>query len=119
MECEHGDVVYHTDVHWLSGGKVLKRFFDFRHEIDISMTDTSKQLPDLRDPSWLWDSANLRHLTANLNELHLKLQGKNKIICHVYADISAFQARLQLFIQQTERQQLVHFPTCTALSGTV
>ncbi|KAL3851914.1 hypothetical protein ACJMK2_015609 [Sinanodonta woodiana] len=115
IESEHNDLVYHSEVRWLSRGKVLKRFFDLRHEIEIFMTEKSKHLPKLSNPLWLWDLAILCDLTAYLNDLNVKLQGKNKLICHVYADISAFQAKLQLFIQQAEREALVHFPTCAAL----
>ncbi|XP_068089524.1 general transcription factor II-I repeat domain-containing protein 2-like [Hyperolius riggenbachi] len=115
MESEHEDVIYHSEVRWLSRGRVLKRFFELRHEINIFMTGKSKQLPELGDPSWLWDLAILCDLTEYLNELNVKLQGKNKLICHVYADISAFKTKLQLFIEQAEQEILVHFPTCAAL----
>ncbi|XP_068103334.1 general transcription factor II-I repeat domain-containing protein 2A-like [Hyperolius riggenbachi] len=115
MESEHEDVIYHSEVCWLSRGRVLKHFFELRHEINIFMTGKSKQLPELGDPSWLWDLAIICDLTEYLNELNVKLQGKNKLICHVYADISAFKTKLQLFIEQAEQEILVHFPTCAAL----
>lgn len=47
MESEHSAVVYHSEVCWRSQGKVLKWFFDLRHEIDIFMPKKSKQLPEL------------------------------------------------------------------------
>ncbi|PVD36572.1 hypothetical protein C0Q70_03557 [Pomacea canaliculata] len=115
IECEYEDVLFHSEVRWLSRGKLLKRFFDLRHEIEIFMTEKSKQVPQLNDPSWLWDLAILCDITSHLNELNTKLQGKDKLISHVYADITAFQAKLLLFIQQAGRMELVHFPTCTSL----
>ncbi|PVD24665.1 hypothetical protein C0Q70_15150 [Pomacea canaliculata] len=33
IEAQHGDVLYHNNVRWLSLGKVLKRVWDLRHEI--------------------------------------------------------------------------------------
>ncbi|KAL3853930.1 hypothetical protein ACJMK2_013225 [Sinanodonta woodiana] len=115
IESEHNDLVYHNKVRWLSRGKVLKRFFDLRHEIKIFMTEKSNHLPELSDPLWLWYLAILSDLTAYLNDINVKLQGKNKLICNMYAAISAFQSKLQLFILQAEREAFVHLPTCAAL----
>ena len=115
IEAEYGDVVYHSEIRWLSRGRVLQRFFDLRYEIDIFFIEKSTQLHELSNPVWLWDLAILCDLTAYVNELNLKLQCKDKLISHVYADLCAFQTKLKLFIQQTEKGQLTHFPTCTAL----
>jgi hypothetical protein len=32
VEAEYGDVLYHTDIRWLTRGKLLKRFFEIRHK---------------------------------------------------------------------------------------
>lgn len=83
IESDHGDVVYHSEVRWLSRGKVLKHFIDLRHEIDIFMTEKSKQLPELSNPSWLWDLAILCDLTAYLNELisSCKAKTNSSVMC--------------------------------------
>jgi len=43
IEAEYSDVAYHSHVRWLSRGKILKRFFDLRGEIEMFMIDKGNQ----------------------------------------------------------------------------
>lgn len=105
IECEYDKVLYH----WLSRGKFFKQFFALRHEIEVFMTEKSNPVSEFSNP--------LRQLGVNnfTNDLNIKLQGKNKSIYLAYLDVNAFQSKLQLFIQQVEREILLHFPTCSEL----
>jgi hypothetical protein len=42
VEAEYGDVLYHTEIRWLSRRKLLKHFFELRHEIEIFLTEKQK-----------------------------------------------------------------------------
>jgi hypothetical protein len=35
IEAEYGDVIYHSEVRWLSRGKVLKWIYDLRKEVQL------------------------------------------------------------------------------------
>lgn len=55
MESEYEDVLYFTKVHWLSGGNVLKRFFELREEVKAFMEKDGKAVPELSDLAFLVD----------------------------------------------------------------
>jgi hypothetical protein len=52
-EAEFGDVLYYTEVKWLSRGSVLRRFFNLRAEIEIFMNEKSKSVLKLSDAEWI------------------------------------------------------------------
>ncbi|XP_015436740.1 PREDICTED: general transcription factor II-I repeat domain-containing protein 2-like [Dufourea novaeangliae] len=77
IECEYTDLPYYTEVRWLSSHKVLKRFFKLLDEIIIFLETENYECAELKDGQWIKDLAFSVDITSHLNQLNLKLQGKN------------------------------------------
>ncbi|ROT71300.1 general transcription factor II-I repeat domain-containing protein 2-like [Penaeus vannamei] len=56
LESAHGDVLYCTEVRWLSRGRVLRRFYELLLEINAFLHSQNKTVPELIDPEWKWHS---------------------------------------------------------------
>jgi hypothetical protein len=69
IESEHGEIIYHTNVRWLSRGSVLQRFFDLLKKIKLFM-EKSKRIEELDDKGWISDLAFLVDVTGHLNTLN-------------------------------------------------
>ena len=76
----YGDVVYHTDVRWLSRANVLQRFIALKLEISKFLETEPKEFSEQDDSSWNEDFFFLGSITSHLNDLNIKLQGKGKLI---------------------------------------
>ncbi|XP_076142759.1 general transcription factor II-I repeat domain-containing protein 2-like [Alosa pseudoharengus] len=111
LECEHGDVLYHTEIRWLSRGRVLKRFYLLLPEINTFLLSKGRTVSELSDPEWKWHLAFLTDMTECLNGLNLQLQGKGKLICDMYSHIKAFQIKLQLLQHQVKEEDFTHLAT--------
>ncbi|KAH1178575.1 hypothetical protein KIL84_012277 [Mauremys mutica] len=74
MDSEYGELLYHTEVRWLSHGNVLKLFFALREEIDFFMKMKNKEIPQLADSTFICNLAFLTNVTDHLNAPNLKLQ---------------------------------------------
>ncbi|KAM9781380.1 general transcription factor II-I repeat domain-containing protein 2-like [Syngnathus typhle] len=120
MESEYGDVLYFTEVRWLSRGSILKRFFELRAEVKDFMEKDGVAVPVLSDPKWLMDLAFLVDITHELNVLNKKLQGQGQLVSAAYDNVRAFSTKLMLWKAHLSQTNLCHFPTCKALidSGT-
>jgi hypothetical protein len=66
VENEYGEVIYHTNVRWLSRGAVLKRFFDMVKEIKLFMEKEDRNIEELSDEEWINDLAFLVDVTGHL-----------------------------------------------------
>lgn len=73
VDAEYGDLLYQSEVYWLSRGSVLQRFYSLRSNIDKFLKEKGRPLHELSDPLWLADLAFLVDLTDHLNTLNKRL----------------------------------------------
>ncbi|KAE9532362.1 hypothetical protein AGLY_009985 [Aphis glycines] len=111
MEADSGDVVYFSEVRWLSRDKMLKRFYDLRNEIKSFMESKGKPVIEFEDENWLMDLAFFVYITTHLNELNVRLQGKNQLISNMFQIITPFELKLKLWQSQVKVNDFMYFPT--------
>lgn len=111
MNAEYGDVIYYTEIRWLSRGKVLKRVFDLKEEIYMFMENKGKAVHYFKDPSWMADFGYLTDISMHLNDLNIRLQGKNAMIHNLFDQVEAFERKLSLWKNQVLQGDFTHFPT--------
>ena len=102
-------LLLHTEVRWLSKGNCLRRLHDlfdtvvkFLQKVDANL---SKELSNRRV-----DLAYLSDVFDKLNELNLKLQGKQVNLIKAKSVVMGFINKLTLFKQNMGRRELCHFP---------
>lgn len=117
LKSAYGDVLYYTEIRWLSRGKVLRRFYELLPEINAFLQLKGKTVPELIDPAWKWHLAFLTDVTEMLNGLNLQLLGKGKLICDMYSHIKAFEVKLSLVLEQVKKHNFTHLPATQSISA--
>ena len=109
-EAEHTDLMLHTDVRWLSGGRFLEKFRELLPEIKEFLKQfKDTEYAQLEDERWFLDLAFLTDLTALLNELNLELQEKEKNIVNMISSVNTFKRKLQLHSTKLHHHDLHYF----------
>ncbi|XP_071051104.1 general transcription factor II-I repeat domain-containing protein 2B-like [Onthophagus taurus] len=116
IESETVDLSYYTAVRWLSCGKVLLQFFKLRKEIKIFLAEKNHPETLLSDAEWLWKLAIFADVVTHVNNLNLKLQCKNNLICDLFEQINAFRAKLILLKSHMNECNFSHFTCCEKFS---
>lgn len=112
-DAQHFDLLFHTEVRWLSKGNMLSRYFELRHEVNRLLHDIGKQ--GLVQPEHETALAYLTDMFEVLNELNRKLQGPNHNML-THADvIKAFMAKLELWQSNLQSGSTRNFPCLTAV----
>ncbi|XP_077312023.1 SCAN domain-containing protein 3-like [Lithobates pipiens] len=113
VEANANDLLLHNNVRWLSKGNVLERFWSIRTEVAAFLVQLKSQKARqfslfLQDESTMENIAFLVDITSHLNELNVKLQGKNNSICDLMTAVRSFQRKLDLFKEDLQGECL-HF----------
>ncbi|XP_059827475.1 general transcription factor II-I repeat domain-containing protein 2-like [Hypanus sabinus] len=116
-DADHQDLLYHSRVRWLSLGKVFQRVWELKEEIGafLELLRKAGEFPELSNKSWLCDFAFAVDIFSHMNELNVKLQGKDQFVHDMYTNVKAFKSKLAFFSRQISNKLFTHFPTLATL----
>ena len=99
MEAEHFTLTRHTEIRWLSRGKVLSRFYELREELLIfCLQEKLKEFEEcLSNDHWCSKLAYFTDIFHKLNLLNSGMQGRNKNILSSTDKMNAFQKKVTIW----------------------
>ncbi|KAL6461064.1 hypothetical protein MHYP_G00310300 [Metynnis hypsauchen] len=114
VEANANDLLSHNNVRWLSKGNALGRFWSIQKEIAAFLKQLKSQRATqfslfLQEEHKMDVVAFLVDITSHLNELNLKLQGKNSSVADLMTAVRSFQRKLDIFKEDLEGE-CEHFP---------
>ena len=99
MGCHPQNLLFHSEVRWLSGGEALNRLYELQKRVELFIIDNKGDLSHyFQDKKWVARLAYLSEICSYINELNLKLQGPNTIIFDAWNKIESFKKKLKLWL---------------------
>uniref|UniRef100_A0A674J7L1 HAT C-terminal dimerisation domain-containing protein n=1 Tax=Terrapene triunguis TaxID=2587831 RepID=A0A674J7L1_9SAUR len=102
----HDCLLTHTEVRWLSRGKILVRLFELRTEILVFFNSHPFHLAScVENNVWLQSLAYLADIFSRINDQNLSLQGLNITVFSVQDQVESMIKKLQFWESCLENNQ--------------
>lgn len=111
MDSDYKTLLYHTEVRWLSKGKVLKRLIHLKAEVILFLEVEKTSFGfSLHDEIWWLKVQFLSDLFEKLNSLNLSLQGPSENIVTSTSKLKSFEEKLALWKSEITKGNFDCFP---------
>lgn len=112
VQAPYSELIVHAEVRWLSRGKALSRFLEVFEEVKAFLVERKKDnlFPEIFADDFIIILSFMVDIFGHLNDLNLKLQGRDKFVFALHEEIVAFKKKLQLFETHILKGNLNHFP---------
>lgn len=113
MDADHENLLFHTNVRWLSRGNVVRRVFALKNELRKFLEAQSRDdlLAAWNNAQWDINLAYLVDIFGQFNTLNLSLQGKDTLVIDFVDKIKAFIRRLDNWKRKVAMGNVAMFET--------